>query len=49
MTTYEQRGLLEDSLILRTIAQRADRRIGIYADPVNSGRVSVGDLIQMID
>lgn len=45
MTTYEQPGLLEDSLILRTIAQRADRSVGIYADPVRSGSVSVGDLI----
>jgi hypothetical protein len=49
MTTYEQPGLLEDSLILRTIAQQADRSVGIYADPVCSGSISAGDLIQVID
>jgi uncharacterized protein YcbX len=49
MTTYEQPGLLEDSLILRTIAQQVDRSVGIYADPVCSGSISAGDLIQVID
>jgi hypothetical protein len=46
--TYPQPGLLEDSSILRTITLRADRRVGIYAQPARSGSVSVDDPIRLI-
>jgi uncharacterized protein YcbX len=48
MITYQLPGLLEDSSILRTIALRAERSVGIYAQPARSGSVSVDDPIQLI-
>ncbi|WAZ21821.1 MOSC domain-containing protein [Streptomyces cinnabarinus] len=47
MTTLPQPGLPAARTVLRTLAQRFDTRIGVYARVIRGGRVGVGDLVQV--
>jgi len=45
MTTFAQSDLPFDAKILRSIAQEADQRFGVYAEVVQPGRISRGDAV----
>jgi uncharacterized protein YcbX len=46
--TRPQADLPNDPTILRTIVREADQKLGIYASVVASGRLSVGDLVEVL-
>jgi uncharacterized protein YcbX len=48
MVTREQPGLGFDKGVLRTIVREADQNLGIYADVVEPGEVSVGDELVLL-
>ncbi len=45
MITLEQSDLPDDPRVLRCIAQDAGLQFGVYAEVVNPGRISVGDVV----
>lgn len=47
--TRRQRGLDEDSLLLRTVVRDADQNVGVYAGVERTGAVRVGDPVQLLD
>lgn len=47
MTTLQQGDLPEDPSVLRTIVRDADQALGVYATPVDPGRLAVGDPVTL--
>ncbi|HEY5883737.1 MAG TPA: MOSC N-terminal beta barrel domain-containing protein [Pyrinomonadaceae bacterium] len=47
MTTHAQDGLPKDPSVLRSIVKDADQNLGLYASVTKSGRVSVGDSVEV--
>lgn len=48
MTTHAQAELPKDTTVLRTIVRDAGQSLGIYANALNSGRVAVGDTVELL-
>jgi uncharacterized protein YcbX len=48
MTTHAQNGIPKDPSVLRSIVKDADQNLGVYATVVTSGRVCVGDEVELI-
>jgi uncharacterized protein YcbX len=48
MTTHAHQGLPKDPSVLRSIVKEADQNLGIYASVLQVGRVSVGDLVELL-
>lgn len=48
MTTFAQADLPFDPKILRSIAQEADQRFGVYAEVLRPGRISKGDEVHLV-
>jgi uncharacterized protein YcbX len=48
MTMQAQNGLLKDPSVLRSIVRDAHQNLGLYASPANSGRVVVGDVVELL-
>lgn len=48
MTMNSQKGLAKDPSVLRSIVKEANQNMGIYANVVKEGRVSVGDQVELI-
>ena len=48
MTTQPQFGLPKDPSVLRAIVKDADQNLGVYANVVSGGKVSEGDLVELI-
>ncbi|MGH7899451.1 MAG: MOSC domain-containing protein [Candidatus Binatia bacterium] len=48
MTTLAQDDLPKDSSVLRTIVWQSDQNVGVYASPVATGRVKVGDPVELV-
>ena len=47
MTTHAQDDLPKDPSVLRSIVKDAEQNLGIYASVIKSGRVAVGDLVEL--
>ncbi len=47
MTTLSQEGLSKDASVLRTIVRDAEQNVGVYATIVESGRIAVGDAVEL--
>lgn len=47
LVVQEQPGLARDSQIFRSLVREHDGNLGVYADPVSSGSVDVGDLVRL--
>ena len=48
MTTHQQDGLPKDPSVLRSIVKDADQNLGVYASVFKPGKVSVGDVVELI-
>lgn len=48
MTMQAQAGLPKDPTVLRSIVRDARQNLGLYASPVNSSRVAVGDVVELL-
>jgi MOSC domain-containing protein len=48
MTTHPQKDLPKDPSVLRSIVKGANQNMGIYASVISGGRVSVGDVVELI-
>jgi len=48
MTTYAQAELAKDPTVLRTIVRDAGQNLGIYASAMNSSRIAVGDIVELL-
>jgi uncharacterized protein YcbX len=48
MPTHAQSDLGKDPSVLRTIVRETDQNLGVYADVVAPGRVSVGDPVELL-
>jgi len=48
MTTHAQAGLPRDPTVLRTIVRDAGQSLGIYASAINSSRIAVGDIVELL-
>lgn len=48
MTTHAQAELPKDATVLRTIVRDAGQNLGIYASPINSCRIAVGDSVELL-
>lgn len=48
MTTHAQRDLPKDPSVLRTIVRDGGQNLGSYANVVASGRVAVGDVVELV-
>jgi uncharacterized protein YcbX len=48
MTMQAQDGLPKDPTVLRSIVRDAHQNLGLYASPVNSGRVVMGDVVELL-
>jgi uncharacterized protein YcbX len=48
MTTYAQAELPKDPTVLRTIVRDAGQNFGIYASAINSSRIAVGDIVELL-
>jgi hypothetical protein len=48
MTTYAQAELPKDPTVLRTIVRAAGQNLGVYASPMNSSRIAVGDIVELL-
>lgn len=49
MTAHETGSLPKDPNVLRTIVQRTDRNVGVYASVLLEGQVNVGDEVQILE
>jgi MOSC domain-containing protein YiiM len=47
MTTHAQKDLPKDPSVLRSIVREADQNMGIYASVISTGRVMVGDVVEL--
>ena len=47
MTTHQQKDLPKDPSVLRSIVKEANQNLGIYASVISTGRVSVGDSVEL--
>ena len=45
----EQRNLVADRRVLRTIVNQMDQNLGAYASPTVAGEVAVGDSVELVD
>lgn len=48
MTTNAQKELSKDNSILRTIVKEGEQNLGVYANVATAGRVSEGDLVELL-
>ncbi|HVF18739.1 MAG TPA: MOSC N-terminal beta barrel domain-containing protein [Mycobacteriales bacterium] len=48
MTSMPQPGLADDPAILATTAQATNKRLGVYADVVTPGHITVGDPVRLL-
>jgi len=48
MTTHAQAELPKDPTVLRTIVRDAGQNLGIYASAMNSSRIAVGDIVELL-
>lgn len=48
MTTHAQEDLAKDPSVLRTIVRHAGQNLGIYANTSSAGRVTVGDVVELL-
>lgn len=48
MTTHPQKELPKDPAVLRTIVREGNQNMGIYASVISTGRVNVGDVVELI-
>ncbi len=48
MTTHPQKDLPKDPSVLRTVVKEGNQNMGIYASVISSGRVNVGDAVELI-
>lgn len=48
MTTHAQAELPKDPTVLRTIVRDAGQNLGIYASAINSRRIAVGDIVELL-
>jgi uncharacterized protein YcbX len=48
MTMQAQEGLPKDPSVLRSIVRDARQNLGLYASPVNPGRVGVGTVVELL-
>lgn len=48
MTTHAQAGLPKDPAVLRTVVREAGQSLGVYASAVDSGRIAVGDAVELL-
>ena len=48
MTMQAQNGLPKDATVLRSIVRDAHQNLGLYASPINSGRVVAGDVVELL-
>jgi len=48
MTMQAQDGLPKDPSVLRSIVKEADQNLGIYANVINTGQVSLNDSVELL-